>query len=79
MFNQGKEVPPRMTIPLVLYTGVLCGMMWRTVARSRGEGTGPLWPAAAGALVFGLSDSLIAFDRFVTDVPRARFAIMLTY
>jgi uncharacterized membrane protein YhhN len=37
------------------------------------------WPLLSGVLLFLLSDSLIAFNKFVAPVPAARFWIMLTY
>lgn len=35
--------------------------------------------AAAGAILFGLSDSLIGWTRFVKDFPGGRVAIIVTY
>jgi uncharacterized membrane protein YhhN len=35
--------------------------------------------AAAGALLFLVSDALIAWNRFVRPLPRAQLAIMVTY
>ena len=37
------------------------------------------WLAAAGAALFALSDSLIAYDRFVRPIRRADLPIMVTY
>jgi uncharacterized membrane protein YhhN len=37
------------------------------------------WLAAAGAALFALSDSLIAYDRFVLPTRRADLPIMVTY
>jgi uncharacterized membrane protein YhhN len=37
------------------------------------------WPLFSGVVLFLLSDSLIAYDKFVAPVPAARFWIMLTY
>jgi uncharacterized membrane protein YhhN len=37
-----------------------------------------LW-AAAGAILFGLSDTLLAFDRFRGEIPHARYPIILLY
>jgi uncharacterized membrane protein YhhN len=37
------------------------------------------WLAAAGATLFAVSDSLIAYDRFVRPVRRADLPIMVTY
>ena len=35
--------------------------------------------AAAGAALFGLSDSMLSWTRFVNDFPRGRVAIIVTY
>lgn len=68
-------------VPVAVYAAVLCTMMWRAVARV-GTPWIPLSSTAAtavGALLFGISDSLIAIDRFGTDVAGARWWIMATY
>lgn len=63
--------------PVAVYSGLLALMMWRAAAP---VGTAPRrWPAAVGALLFGLSDLLIGIDRFRTPVPGARVWIMLLY
>lgn len=70
-----------MTIPLAVYACVLCAMMWRAWAL---VGSAPLARraallAAGGALLFGISDSLIALNRWGGGIPHARFAIILLY
>ena len=53
-------------------------MMWRAAARVRpGERAG--WMALAGALSFGLSDTLLALHRFRAPVPGAWYLVILTY
>jgi uncharacterized membrane protein YhhN len=47
-------------------------MMWRAAARP-----GPT--ALLGAMLFGASDTLIAFDRFHAPLPWARLPIILLY
>ncbi|MDQ6691424.1 MAG: lysoplasmalogenase, partial [Candidatus Dormibacteraeota bacterium] len=37
------------------------------------------WAALAGAALFYLSDAMIARDRFVKPLPRARLPIIVTY
>jgi hypothetical protein len=56
-------------------------MMWRAWARVGRSPRGPrsaLW-AAAGALLFGASDTLIAFDRFHAAIPLVEWPIILLY
>jgi alkenylglycerophosphocholine/alkenylglycerophosphoethanolamine hydrolase len=70
-----------MTAPVAVYVAVLCTMMWRAAARLGSPAT----PRAAallglaGAVAFGASDTLIAFDRFASPVPGARWTIMVLY
>jgi len=56
-------------------------MVWRAAARV-GQCGAPRpgeWAALAGAILFALSDTLIALDRFHTRIPGASFAIILLY
>jgi uncharacterized membrane protein YhhN len=70
-----------MAVPVTVYVAVICTMMWRAAARVGSPGT----PALAGllglggALAFGVSDTLIAFDRFAEPIPGARWPIMTLY
>lgn len=70
-----------LTAPVVVYVTVICTMMWRAAARVGGPGTPALAAALGlgGAVAFGLSDTLIAFDRFSAPIPGARWPIMLLY
>jgi uncharacterized membrane protein YhhN len=63
-------------LPVAVYAALLLAMMWRALVASRAVGR---WDAAAGALLFGLSDSLIALDRFGPPFPGARWLVMATY
>jgi uncharacterized membrane protein YhhN len=63
--------------PVLAYSALLAAMMWRAAAC---VGAAPgRWPAAVGAALFGLSDMLIALDRFRAPLPGARFWIMGLY
>jgi len=70
-----------MTLPVAVYVAVICAMMWRAAARVGSPGTPALAAllGLAGAVAFGASDTLIAFDRFATPIPGARWSIMLLY
>lgn len=70
-----------MAVPVAVYVAVICAMMWRAAARVGSPGTPALAAllGLAGAVAFGASDTLIAFDRFATPIPGARWAIMLLY
>jgi uncharacterized membrane protein YhhN len=66
-----------MTVPVVAYMLAIGGMMWRAAARW-GDHPGAT-AALLGAILFGLSDTLIAIDRFRAPLPGAPFAIILLY
>jgi len=55
-----------MTLPVAVYTAVICAMLWRAAARWQpGAAIDPgALAALAGALLFAASDSLIALNRF---------------
>ena len=66
-----------MTVPVVVYMLAIGTMMWRAAARW-GDHPGAT-AALAGAVLFGLSDTLIAIDRFRAPLPGAPYAIILMY
>ncbi len=67
--------------PVVVYAIVLMLTCWSTlVTLLRSDWAGQAaWFAAAGGVLFLLSDSLLAWDRFVLPIPRGRFWTMLSY
>jgi uncharacterized membrane protein YhhN len=70
-----------MAVPVSVYVTVICFMMWRAAARVGSPGTPALAAALglAGAVVFGASDTLLAFNRFAQPIPGAGWTIMLLY
>lgn len=67
-------------VPVIVYGLAICAMLWRALARL--GGTVPkrsAWLAAAGALAFVFSDSLIGIDRFVTPFRAAPYLIIISY
>jgi alkenylglycerophosphocholine hydrolase len=70
-----------MAVPVTGYVVVICSMMWRAAARVGSPGTPALAAALGlgGAVSFGASDTLLAFDRFGGPVPGALWAIMVLY
>jgi uncharacterized membrane protein YhhN len=66
-----------MTVPVVVYMLAIGTMMWRAAARWD-EHPGAR-AAVIGAVLFGLSDTLIAIDRFRAPIPGAPYAIILLY
>jgi uncharacterized membrane protein YhhN len=70
-----------MTVPVVIYAGVLAATFWSastTLLR-------PSWPPLAGVLaatgggLFFISDAAIAWNRFIRPHPGGRIAEMITY
>ena len=65
-------------VPVIVYVAVLCSMGGQAVARAwRGDASAQL--AARGALVFMLSDSVLAWDRFRGPVPLASLWVLAAY
>lgn len=68
-------------IPVACYALAISAMLWRALARL-GQPELPSTStrlAAAGAVLFALSDSLIGINRFVEPFDAAPLAIMLSY
>lgn len=68
-----------MSLPVLAYLVVICTMLWRAAARVGRGATLDLWLGLAGAVLFVLSDTAVAANRFVTELPAASAVIMLTY
>lgn len=70
-----------MTGPVTLYVMTIGVMLWRAAARVGVTG-GPQrheWHALLGAVLFGMSDTLIGLDRFHAPIPAVRYPIILLY
>lgn len=67
--------------PVAVYAVVLMLTCWSAlVTNLRPEWLGPAaWYATLGGVLFLLSDSLLALDRFVKPITHGRFWTMLTY
>jgi uncharacterized membrane protein YhhN len=70
-----------MTVPVALYIGVITLMMWRASARLGSPAVSPIAArlGLAGAIAFGASDTLLAFDRFLQPISGVHFAILVLY
>jgi len=65
-------------VPVIVYVAVLCSMGGQAVVRAwRGDASARL--AARGALVFMLSDGVLAWDRFRGPVPLASLWVLAAY
>ena len=70
-----------MTVPVAVYIGVITLMLWRAAARVGSSTTPPLAArlGLAGAIAFGASDTLLAFDRFLQPIEGAHIPILVFY
>ncbi|MEO4047377.1 lysoplasmalogenase [Pseudomonas sp. CAU 1711] len=66
-------------LPVALYSLAIGAMLWRALARIGAVPARSAWLAAAGAVLFVLSDSLIGISRFVAPFEGAGYAIILSY
>ena len=67
-----------MKVPVILYTATICAMMWRASALL-GGGRGWASLIVAGAVLFAVSDTVIAIDRFRLPFAAARVIILSLY
>ena len=67
-------------VPVILYGLAIFVMIWRAAA-ALGSGPGRHAGAMglAGAILFGVSDTLLAYNRFVSSVPASDVLILGTY
>ncbi len=70
-----------MALPIALYILVITTMVWRAAARFHAPGIPELSGKAglAGAILFALSDSLLAILLFVQPLPYASILVILLY
>lgn len=67
-------------LPVGVYALAISAMLWRALARlGSNVPKCSAWLAAAGALAFVVSDSLIGIDRFVLKFDAAPYLIILSY
>jgi len=75
------RIQPDMRIPVIVYTTVITVMVMMAVNRYGKVSATGFWLVTTGAVLFMLSDSLIALNKFYFDrqLPMAGFFIMLLY
>lgn len=66
-------------VPVLLYAGVMAWMVLQALFRYGRTNTASFSYVLTGSVFFMLSDSLLAFNKFVRPVSLADFWIMLTY
>lgn len=68
-----------LAIPVLVYGIVIFTMIWRAFAAMEGPGWNAGTIGLLGAILFGLSDTLLGYSRFVQPLPASNFLIMGTY
>jgi uncharacterized membrane protein YhhN len=68
----------RLRAPVAVYVLVIAAMAWRAAARAAAPVAGGTL-ALAGAVLFMVSDGLLATDRFARPFAAADGAVMVTY
>lgn len=68
-----------MLIPVVIYAMVLLTMAVRARKRRGATSVASFKQVSAGAILFVISDSLIALNRFAFEIPTERLLVMSTY
>lgn len=66
-------------IPVLVYAGVITTMVLAALFRFGRTGSASFAMVFGGAILFMMSDSLIAINKFLAPLPYAHFWIMLTY
>lgn len=68
-----------LALPVLVYGIVIFTMIWRAAAALEGPGWNAGTLGLLGAMLFGFSDTLLGYARFVAPVPASNFLIMGTY
>jgi uncharacterized membrane protein YhhN len=72
-----REQRRKLLIPLVIYTLIIISMAYVSYLRDRKMNG--FWPIFAGTIFFVVSDSILAFNKFIIDLPASGLSIMCTY
>lgn len=62
-----------------IYSALLSTMGWRANARLQNMKNLPKLVCGIGAVLFVISDSLIAFNMFYAPIPHSKLYVMVTY
>ncbi len=66
-------------VPVMIYAVVIIIMVMNALFRFGKTSSASFWMVFGGALVFQVSDSLLAINKFHSAIPMGNFWIMLTY
>jgi uncharacterized membrane protein YhhN len=68
-----------MKIPVIIYTAVILTMLTSTLNREKKVNRQSYMLVLVGAILFVLSDSMIAINKFGYAFPLSGIAVMITY
>lgn len=68
-----------LAIPVLIYGVVIFVMIWRAAAAASVMGWNQGTMGLLGAILFGISDTLLGYSRFVAPLPASSLLIMGTY
>ncbi len=77
ILNADIEETKGLFIPVAIYTCVIVGMAYLSLLR--GRKTPGFWYVFIGAILFVMSDTILAFNKFVVPLPTPGLFIMFTY
>jgi uncharacterized membrane protein YhhN len=66
-------------IPVIIYATIITGMALTALFRYGRTTSKSFWFVFVGAVLFMISDSILAINKFLTPVENAGFLIMVTY
>jgi uncharacterized membrane protein YhhN len=79
LFSMLKDNLGAMMVPVVLYMLIILTMATLAFLRKKSEHPLGYWLVFAGAILFLISDSLLAINKFLQPLPMAHIGIMATY
>ncbi len=77
ILNADTEETKGLFVPVAIYTCVIVGMAYLSYLRDRK--TPGFWCVFVGVIFFVLSDTILAFNKFVVPLPTPGLFIMFTY
>ncbi len=69
----------KLKIPVIVYSIALALMSWTALSRTIAHHDHHTLHAFVGSIIFVISDSLIAFNKFKSPIPYAHLLILATY
>lgn len=75
-----QPLPKDLAAAVPIYMTAICAMMWRAASMLKKSSHSPTARYAfTGALLFGISDTILAYNRFADPFDLAPYLVMITY